>query len=349
MHQREISDEANAPKSAHVADPFLQPFLQASYDPAEYLNSKLPSLNTVGTAPAGTRDGVNLAQLYTQAQTLISQLSAHTTRLTTTLTQLTDEILRNGSRLAYEVEVLRGETLLLSENLTDTLHDDIVKFVPAGLETESQNVAGKDLETEQDATCMQTTIVQVASSEKSSLSTAEVPFIERLRTLTLVRTRLEMVIKTFGEAMAWTLPPSEVSVASSFISLSAPESGSEAYSIEEKGQQDLKNLRNEISTLLNRGDPIDDIEAATKRVEELKELATVWKGTSEERARGKFVESLAKMVEEKHRQLLRNVEHDSRQHRIEKKMVESHSEIGESNFQNGFGFMSQLQKLRGAP
>jgi hypothetical protein len=33
--------------------------------------------------------------------------------------QLTDEILRSGGRLAYEVEVLRGETIGLSETLTE--------------------------------------------------------------------------------------------------------------------------------------------------------------------------------------------------------------------------------------
>ncbi len=111
-------------KSPHVADPFLQDFLDPSFDPAEYLNSTLPSLQT-----GRGSSGVPLADLSTQAQTTLSQLNAHTTRLTNTLTQLTDDILRSGSRLAYEVELLRGETLSLAEALTEGLQGDIVKFV----------------------------------------------------------------------------------------------------------------------------------------------------------------------------------------------------------------------------
>jgi hypothetical protein len=57
------------------------------------------------------------------------------------------------------------------------------------------------------------------------------------------------------------------------------------HSTEEKGQQVSRQLRDEIADLLIGGDPIDGIEAAAKRVEELKELAVVWKGTAEERAR----------------------------------------------------------------
>jgi hypothetical protein len=157
---------------------------------------------------------------------------------------------------------------------------------------------------------------------------------------------LETVIKTFGDAMAWTFPPSEVSVSSSFLSVSAPEPGSDMHSTEEKGQQVSKQLRDEIADLLIGGDPIDGIEAAAKRVEELKELAIVWKGTAEERARIKFVESLAKMVEDRHRDLLREAEQDSRlRQRVETLHEEVEVSSGDSR---GYGFISQLQKLRGS-
>jgi len=147
--------------------------------------------------------------------------------------------------------------------------------------------------------------------------------------------------------MAWTFPPSEVSVTSSFLSVSAPEPGSQQHSVEEKGQQISKQLRDEIADLLLTGDPVDGIETAAKRVEELKELAMVWKGTAEERARGKFVESLAKLVEDRHKELLREAEHNDRlRQRVE--TFEGEDVTDESKPQSGYGFLSQFQKYRGA-
>jgi len=335
------------PKSTHVAEPAFQPFLNPSFDPADYLNATLPSLQSSNTSPA--KGGVPLAELSTQTQTLLSQLSAHTTRLTTTLTQLTDEILRSGSRLAYEVEVLRGETIGLSEALTEGLQDDVAKFVPNGLEQNLVRRPSRTVETNGNrsrSSTVTTPRLPVPVQEPTSL-VDDPPYITQLRTLTLVRSRLDTVIKTFGEAMAWTFPPSEVSVTSSFLSVSAPEPGSEMHSVEEKGQQVSKKLREEIADLLIGGDPVDGIEAAAKRVEELKDLAIVWKSTAEERARVKFIESLAKLVEDRHRELLREAESDGRlRERVETLQEEVSAEEGKT--QSGYGFLSQLQKLRGA-
>lgn len=173
------------------------------------------------------------------------------------------------------------------------------------------------------------------------------PYIVQLRTLTLVRTRLDEVIKTFGDAMEWTFPPSEVSVSSSFLSVSAPEPGSEQHSTEEKGQQVSNKLRQEIADLLIGEDPIEAIEAAAKRVEELKQLAVVWKGTAEDRARTKFVESLAKLVEDRHRELLREAEKDGLK-QVGTLHEEKEPAVEESKTSSGYGFMSHLQKLRGS-
>ena len=149
--------------------------------------------------------------------------------------------------------------------------------------------------------------------------------------------------------MSWTFPPSEVSVSSSFLSVSAPEPGSEMHSTEEKGQQVSKKIRDEIADLLIGGDPIDGIEAAARRVEELKDLATVWKGTAEERGRVKFVDSLAKLVEDRHRELLREAEQDGRlRQRVETLHEVNDSGVEEDKPQSGYGFLSRLQKLRGA-
>lgn len=338
-------------KSAHTADPALQPFLAPTFDPADFLNATLPHLATGSVQHARSHE-VSLTELSTQTQTVLSQLSAHTTRLTSTLTQLTDEILRSGSRLAYEVEVLRGETLGLSEALTEGLQDDIAKFVPQGLEGHLARRPSHSAERtgsrrrSSTATAPKTPVEEIQPDHDT-----EPAYIRQLRTLTSVRNRLDTVIKTFGDAMSWTFPPSEVSVSSAFLSVSAPEPGSEAHSIEEKGQQVSKELRNEIADLLVGGDPVDGIEAAAKRVEELKELTKVWKGTAEEKARVKFVESLAKMVEERHRELLREAEQDGKgPSRIGFRgdvptSVDANSG-GEGEASAGYGFISRLQKMR---
>jgi hypothetical protein len=337
--------EAYAFKSTHVSDPALQPFLAPTFDAASFLNSTLPPLKTKATAQRSNSKDVPLAELSTQTQTLLSHLSAHTTRLTSTLTQLTDEILRSGSRLAYEVEVLRGETLGLSEALMEGLQEDISRFVPSGLE---KDLARRPSKTEIGHRRVSTVVLPKTPIEETKTETNNDPvYITQLRTLTQVRNRLDTVIKTFGDAMSWTFPPSEVSVGSAFLSVSAPEPGSEAESIEEKGQQVSKRHRDEIADLLiSNEDPVDGIEAAAKRVEELKELSKVWKGTAEEKARMKFVESLAKMVEDRHRELLREAEHQSRAgQKVESKTAETGSATEKP--QSGYNFMNQFQKMRG--
>jgi hypothetical protein len=346
-----IPVEIFTPKSSHVADPALQPFLAPSFDPADFFNTTLPHLQTPSSSQHARSQEVPLAELSTQTQTLLSNLSTHTTRLTTTLTQLTDEILRSGSRLAYEVEVLRGETVGLSEALTEGLQDDIAKFVPDGLD---QHLVARKHSTI-GARARSSTITPVPKTppvEDSIVENTDPQYVNQLRTLTSVRGRLETVIKTFGDAMSWTFPPSEVSVSSSFLSVSAPEPGSEAHSVEEKGQQVSKKLREEIADLLvTSGDPGDGIESAAKRVEELKELVKVWKGTAEEKARVKFVEGLAKIVEDSHRELLRDSEKDGRSNATSLSREVSRSLEGtasdEGKPQTGYGFINQLQKMRG--
>ncbi|KAK4132870.1 hypothetical protein BT67DRAFT_463240 [Trichocladium antarcticum] len=330
IHARQpAKQQAPQPKSPHVADPFLHDFTDPSFDAAAYLNAALPPLQT-STRPAagqGASQGaaVPLAELSVQAQSVLSQLNAHTTRLSNTLTELTNDILRSGGRLAYEVELLRGETLGLAETLSERLEDDISKFVPA---------AGGGI-----------------PDAAEPASPDEPPQLAQLRTLTLVRARLDAVIKTFGEAMEFVFPPSEVSVGSSFLSVSAPDAGGANHSTEEKGQQVLQSLRDEISGLLNDNpqDPATGIEDAARRIAHLKELATVWAGTAEEKGRARFIESLAKMVEDRHRELLRDAEQPSRDDsaRAEPDTAETDLSQPENKGYGGYGFISQLQKLRG--
>jgi hypothetical protein len=348
------------PKSAHVADPFLHSFLNPSFDSAAYLNATLPPLAASSRPAPGA---VPLVDLSIQAQSSLSQLNAHTTRLTNTLTQLTDDILRSGSRLAYEVELLRGETLGLSEALTEGLHDDIAKFVPGGLPDTSAESHTSPIHQRRMSFVAAAAIAaeappalaadDVTGETRTAVAPDEPSYISQLRTLTLVRSRLESVIKTFGEAMEFVFPPSEVSVSSSFLSVSAPDAGGENHSTEEKGQQVLQGLRDEISVFLKSSDPVKGIEDAAKRIEELKELSVVWKGTAEEKGRAKFIDSLARMVEERHKELLREAEQVSRRDGGKSEGEGSRKGGGEadngqpeSKGYGGYGLISQLQKLR---
>lgn len=289
-----IAMTSTSPKSAYVADPIVQSFLSPTFDPTAYLNSTLPPL-ALSTTTKQSPQALSLSELATQTQTQISQLSAQTSRLSDTLTQLTDDILRSGSRLAYEVEVLRGEAISLTEALTEGLRDDIIKFVPEGL-----TITSSDAQPNEDAAGIQDPHDH-SNKEEVSTPESEPPPISRLRTLTLVRQRLDAVIHTFDLAMSWPLPPSlttsTLSLPSSLISVSAPDPAI-SPSQEEKGQDAARKLREEISNLLHSDPSGTGIEKARLRVEELRDLATVWKGTAEERARVKFVEGLAKMVDE---------------------------------------------------
>ncbi|KAI1083710.1 hypothetical protein F5B20DRAFT_347239 [Whalleya microplaca] len=354
-HTRQQSKQPLQPKSVHVTDPFLQSFLAPSFDPAEYLNASLPPLRTQSssTIPRSNDPSVPLADLSSQAQTQLSQLSAHTTRLTNTLTQLTDDILRSGSRLAYEVELLRGETLSLSEALSEGLHEDIVKFVPDGIQEQADRKASATIQATPTRASM---VVPPVSDEPppQDNNTTDPPYITQLQTLTLVRSRLDSVVKTFGDAMEFVFPPSELSVSSSFLSVSAPEPGAEAHSTEEKGQQVLKQLRDEISDLLRPGtDPVEGIERAAHRIEELKELTNVWKGTAEEKGRTRFIDGLAKIVEDRHKELLREMEQNGRRDgkgdsdgNSRKPAANSDAAGAENKPLSGYSIMGQLQRLR---
>jgi len=144
----------------------LAPFLEPKFDPADFLNSALPSWS-----PAGS--GSSLAEINTQIQTIVSQLNAQLTRLMSSLTQLTDDILRSGGRLAYEVEMLRGDTTSLADVLVDGLRDEIQKFLPQGVSLQA---------------AAEPHITNGATEEEQS--TASMPdYIAKLNTLAVVRDR----------------------------------------------------------------------------------------------------------------------------------------------------------------
>lgn len=338
-----VAEEATVSKSSHVADPALAPFLGQQFDPADYLNATLPSLSIPGATSRplkSNNNAVPLAQLSSQTQDLLSQLNANTTRLSAILTQLTDDILRSGARLAYEVEVLRGETIGLTETLTDDMKDDIDKFLPGGIKAQAQ--------ASEEETIDAATIDQQSSTLHVDPSDTTPEYISDLRTLTTVRNRLETVIKVFGEAMHWTLPPSEVSITSSLISVSAPEPGSDSASQEQKGKEFAAALRSEIADLIS-GDPEGGVEKAETRIQALRDLAQVWKGTAEEKARSKFVEGLVKVAEDKQREVERERERnkDRGQQRPGRSGSVQKQPPPTVQQQRSGGFLENLQRIRG--
>ena len=342
-----IAEHSTAPKSSHVSDSALAPFLQSHFDSADYLNATLPALSLSSRQVKGT--SASLADLSSQTQDLLSQLNAQTTRLSAILTQLTDDILRSGGRLAYEVEVLRGETIGLTDVLKNELKEDIPKFLPGGLSIHTDNpeamLSRRQSETQYtDGTAIKEA-PQNSSQQQSSTVTETTPeYIVSLRTLTTVRARLETVIKVFGEAMQWTIPPSDISLGSSLISVSAPEPGSDNASLEQRGKEFAAALRSEIADLIT-GDPEQGPAKAEARIQALRDLALVWKGTAEEKARTKFVETLVKMAEDKQREMEKEKERSRGRSQPNGSVAkEKQSPVRE---QGRGGFLENLSRIRG--
>ena len=296
------AQSTSEPTSGSLAsEQALRPFLAPTFDPADYLNATLPSWTPTSTSRGGPVSSSNqlssLTDLNAQTQSLVSQLSAQLTRLSGQLTKLTDDILRSGGRLAYEVEILRGDTVGLNDVLVDGLADDLKRFLPGGLKPSHarrrSSTARTSVSTNAgehgDGAPTTPTAEQQRGEPKTSADA-----ITRLRTLALVRDRLESVIKVFGAAIDWPIPPSDVNLRNTFISVAGPEAEN-TEEREKKGKAWAEKTKSEVEAV-QRG---EGYEAAMGRVEELEQLAEVWKGTSEEKARLKFVETLRKAVDER--------------------------------------------------
>jgi hypothetical protein len=282
------------------SDSVLWGLQDATFDPVEFLNSSLPpfSLANVPQSSSKSSKAAQIQDTSTQVQDLLAKLNAQNIRYSNALSQLTDEILRSGGRLAYEVEILRGDANGLHEVLTDTLQDDMKKL---GLG--ASKIRPDELTREDDGAAMPTQSLE-DGTEDAVVNKNEPDFIPQLRMLSQVKARLEEVINVFGEAMEWPLAPSELSITSSLISVSAPEPSSDTHTREVKAREVIRKLRLEVTNLLDSdGGGYAGLDAAATRVESLRSLTTIWKGTAEEKARAKFVESLAKVVDDRKRVL----------------------------------------------
>lgn len=312
-------------KTAHVAE--LVPFIQPDFDPATYLNSVLPVLPAPITFRSSKQQTSALGDLTVQTQTLLSQLTAQTSRLCTTLSQLTNEILRSGTRLAYEVDILRGDTVGLSETLQTKLKTDISQFVADEPAPETRGEA------------------ELKTNRKS-----EPEALEQLRTLALVRTRLDTVVRLFGEAMEWPVAPSDLT--SSFISVSAPgPSAEETRAREDKARAVQQGLREQITKLLQSATSVDrGAAAARQRIEQLRELTTVWKGTGEEKARAKVVDELEDIVDAevaKNRAKTGRAESPSRTPKVGESPRKGAEGPTTRPVEGGYGFINNLRRLKG--
>jgi len=280
-------------------------FSQPQFDPIDFLNDVLPPVNLstqTQAQPQKTARSTQIQSASTESLALFSSLNTVNIRASADLTALTDEIIRSGNRLAYEVEVLRGDVNSLHELLTESLREDIEHFVQREL-GDGTNVSS--VSEGQEAT--------VAEAQQHN---NEPDFMTQLRLLGKVKARLETVVATFGEAMKWPMPPSELSMASSLISVSSPELGIQNTEEDDKAREILRRIRAEIKELLDsEGGDLTGLEAASRKMGDYRQLALLWKGTGEEKARAKFVDSLAKMVEDRRktvdgRQMPRNARTD---------------------------------------
>ncbi|PKX88591.1 uncharacterized protein P174DRAFT_446439 [Aspergillus novofumigatus IBT 16806] len=309
-------------------------------------STQTPSPARAATLTSNTRSSQEVTPDFTDPSfdpaDFLNDINAQNVRLSNQLTQLTDEILRSGGRLAYEVEVLRGEAIGLSDTLTEVLQPDIAQFVPEALQTAVDS--DKDVIVAQEGEERETA-AEMGQGDKATV--ADPDYITKLRMLNQVRSRLEGVVQTFGDAMEWPLPPSETSLTSSFISVSAPEPGPESQSLEEKGQEVAKKLRNEITELLNtNGGGQAGLDAATKRLEALRELATIWKGSAEEKARNRFLDSLAKIIDDRRRSLENQGSSDQSHARSSSARGKTMGHQRQESEGPGGGIFKNLQRLR---
>jgi hypothetical protein len=269
-----------------TGDPMLESLCHPEFDPVDWLNEVLPNL-TLSTQAQASKVGrsTQIQTTSSEVQAVLSKLNTHNIRSSSVLTSLTDEILRSGNRLAYEVEILRGDVNNFYELLTETLKEDIQQFVRDEAAPEPFTASADMGDT---------------GSDQERTKKEDPVFITQLRMLGQVKSRLEALVAVFGEAMKWSVPPSDLSMASSLISVSAPELGIQSTEEDEKARETARIIRTEIQDLLDAdGGGYAGLEAATKRVAQYRDLATVWKGTAEEKVRTRFVEGLVKQLDDR--------------------------------------------------
>lgn len=188
--------------------------------------------------------------------------------------------------------------------------------------------------------------------------------------LATVRARLEDVIRVFGEAMAWPLNDPEDNKPDAKLEIPA-DAHENAYGVPspartpspiralESGNYNQKkkastNPIEEILYLLS----CDDLPAASKKIQDLRKLSTVFEGTIEGPARTAVVEALeAKVAEEEEKKRVSRKQQERKQELAvgkeeERRKAEEDAEKAESGGWAGgrdgyYGLINQLSRMRG--
>jgi hypothetical protein len=134
--------------------------------------------------------------------------------------------------------------------------------------------------------------------------------------------------------------------------VSAPSAGGpeETRNREEKAKEHAQKLREEITqTLQGAVSAEEGITAAIKRIDELRDLASVWKGTAEEKARARQIDGLEKIVEDEQKALARRA--DAKKRTASPAAVDYRyngaAEPTRTNNQgSGYGFMNNLRRIK---
>lgn len=324
--------------SSPGVDPVIQPFLQPDFDPVTFLNNTLPALSTARTTSttpvAAYNNATSLTEIISQAQALLSKLSCQTTRLSNSLTQITDEIVRSGGRLAYEVELLRGEAIGLSEALEVGLKDDFEIFVSRSGQSADDNTYHQEQVDTKDILAE----VPIAAS----VSKDQPQFLSKLHTLAVVREKLDSVIKLFDAAMKWPIAPVDGNTMSaSLISVTAPATNEETRALEAKAKEYLDSIRLELNGLISQGAEGEML--AVQQVQHLGAVAEIWNGTAEEKARSKIVNELQKLVDDQRKSTVRSGDTPMSRPAMDYRYGSAdHKAPGEG----GYGFLSNLRNLK---
>jgi len=284
--------------STLLADPILAPFLAPSFSVVNYVNSTLPPLLPPSTAlPTQPKHDTKtqlqqqlshissnptplpLSQIHPKTTALLSALDIQTHRLITHLQYLTEEILRVAPRLSYEVEILRGGVVGLGEDL-ERMGSKVARFNP------------------------------LAPGE-GGLNNTKPEVLKRLETLSTIRARLEEVIAIFGEAMNWSLPVAVSEDVTQNTNSNLGANSPSYYNLSPAPSpppfiKEMNETSNAAKAAIKMVNPTAEISyllaanlvpQARSRIEELRLLAGVFKGTVEGDTRLELVEELARRVE----------------------------------------------------
>lgn len=322
---------------APLSDPLLEPFLQSSFDPVQYLDSVLPIIS--GTSPIQSSNAPNsnystLPDASARAQTLLSQLSAQSARLSSLLTSETDELLRHGPRLAFEVDSFADEVAKLSaiflspksQSRTDpSLLDCVTAFDVLDQlsvkQPHSKSTPVSDGNDSRNGSQAQKLLQDKPQSGSGPAGESQLDYLTTLKSLSLARSRLDGVVRLFGEATRWPAPSYNYSKRMGVTIDPFATGGFDDDEEVSSSDPFIHALRIEIAlcspdlvSVASRtaAQGTAEFAAAQERLTALKVLARLWSGTIEEKIRNKVVDDLSRLAFDDSRRREREILRKSR-------------------------------------